>query len=59
MGRVRKGPGDPHKAKMKMGATNWWGQKDERVCAGEKGERLAECKVRWGRFEPAYCKRTC
>ena len=37
LGRVRKGPRDLHEAKMKMGAANWWGQKDRHVCAGEKG----------------------
>lgn len=27
-----KGPGDLHKAKMKMAAPNWCGQKDKCVC---------------------------
>lgn len=48
MGKVRKGPRDLHEAKIKMVATNWWGQKDERVCAGKKGGYLSGCKKESG-----------
>lgn len=57
--RVHKGLRVLHEAKMKIGTTNWWGQKDKRVCASKNGGHLSECKGRWGWFEPARCKRAC